>query len=162
MTALLRLLVRSGEWLGALATWSIAAVVVYDVTARALGHPTLWALEISGYLMVAAAILAAGETLKRDGHFQVRIFVEMLPPRGRAVVDLFVDVVSMLLVGALLYGSVQLLGQSYAFGFTSPTMLHVPLIYPQAVLSLGLALLLLSYLARIAGRLRRLPQARAG
>lgn len=161
MTGLLGWLVRTGEWLGAIATWAIALVVVYDVTVRALGFPTLWALEVSGYLMVGAAILAAGETLRHDGHFQVKIFVSLLPPRVAAAIDLVVDFLSMLMVGALFFGSVQLLLQSHAFGFTSPTRLHVPLIYPQGVLSLGLVLLLLAYIGRLVGRIGRLRRLRS-
>jgi TRAP-type C4-dicarboxylate transport system permease small subunit len=149
MTSFLRALVRSGEALGAAATWLIMLVVVYDVTARALGHPTLWALEVSGYLMVAASVMAAGETLHRKGHFEVRLFVDMLPARLRHCVDRTVDVISALFVLAMTYGSFQLLVQSYAFGFRSPTLLSIPLIIPQAVLSAGLVLLAVAYLARV-------------
>lgn len=151
-----RLLTRLGECAGALAMWLVVAVVVYDVLARAAGHPTLWALEVSTYLLVAVSVLAAGETLHRDGHFQVTIIVDLLPDRVKSWLTVIVDALSCLFVAALAYGCVQLLGQTYAFGFRSPTLLHVPLIYPQGVFSVGIFLLLLAYLARLAGRIRTL------
>lgn len=156
MSRFLQLLIRGGEWASVLATWAITLIVTFDVVARFLGSPTLWAMEISGYLMLGAAVLAAGETLRRGGHFDVRLFVEMLPPRVQAWLDLFVDLVSTLLVIALTVGAFQLLSQSFRFGFTSPTVLHVPLVYPQAVFLLGIVLLVIAYLARLAERIQAL------
>lgn len=162
MVSLLRALVRSGEIIGAVGTWMIMLVVVYDVAVRALGHPTLWALEVSGYLMVAVSILAAGETLRRGGHFEVRLFVDLLPDGPRRVVDRFVDAVSAAFVLAMTYGGFQLVAQSYAFGFRSPTLLGVPLFIPHAVLAAGLTLLSIAYLGRIVQGFDHTARLRAG
>lgn len=147
-------LVAVGEALGAASIAAIALVVLYDVTARALGYPTLWALEVSGYLLVGASVLAAGEVLQKDGHFDVRLFVDLLPPRSRAWIDRAVLAASAVFVVAVAGGSISLVTQTYEFGFRSPTLLRVPLILPQSVLCAGLLLLSLAYLLRLYEALR--------
>jgi TRAP-type C4-dicarboxylate transport system permease small subunit len=149
-------LVRLGEAAGAIAIAVIAAIVLYDVTVRALGYPTLWALEFTAYVMVGASVLAAGEVLHKGGHFEVRLFVDLLPPRVQRIVDLAVALLSALFVIAVTFGIFQLLVQTWQFGFRSPTLYRVPLIIPQSVLAIGFVLLSLAYLAKVIGEIRRL------
>ena len=141
-------LIRLGEALGALAIGAITLVVIYDVLARAIGYPTLWALEVSGYLMIAASVLAAGEVMQKGGHFEVRLFLDMLPARAQSRIDRFVAIVTALFSVAVLIGCVQLVLQTHALGFRSPTLLQIPLIIPQGVLCAGLALLSLATVLR--------------
>jgi TRAP-type C4-dicarboxylate transport system permease small subunit len=155
MVALLKGLIRLGEAAGAIAIAVIAAIVLYDVTARALGAPTLWALEFTGYVMVGAAVLAAGEVLHKDGHFDVRLFVDMLPARVQRVLDTAVAALSMLFIVAVTVGVFQLLAQTHQFGFRSPTLYRVPLIIPQSVLAIGFVLLSLAAIGKVVGAIRR-------
>jgi TRAP-type C4-dicarboxylate transport system permease small subunit len=148
MSRALQVLMRVGEGLGALAIGAITLVVVYDVAARALGYPTLWALEVSGYLMIAASVLAAGEVMQKGGHFEVRLFVDMLSPAAQAIIYRAVAIVTAAFSIAIAFGCVQLVQQTYAFGFRSPTLLQVPLVVPQSVLCIGLGLLSLAAVLR--------------
>ena len=150
MLALLRGLVALGGIVGAVAMWAITAVVTYDVIARFLGHPTLWALEVSSYLMIAVAILGAGDTLRHDGHFTVRVVVDALPPTAQRVLDLLVAVACAIFIGLFAWGAVELLDYSFQYEIRSPTLLQVPLIYPQGLVAIGALLLLLAFLLRIA------------
>lgn len=146
--AVLRALIRLGEALGALAIGAIVLVVIYDVVARAAGYPTLWALEVSGYLMIAASVLAAGEVMQKGGHFEVRLFLDMLPARTQAMIDRVVALVTALFAIAVMIGCIQLVLQTHALGFRSPTLLQIPLVIPQGVLCAGLALLSLAAVLR--------------
>jgi TRAP-type C4-dicarboxylate transport system permease small subunit len=148
-------LVWLGEAAGAIAIAVIAAIVLYDVIARALGFPTLWALEFTAYVMVGASVLAAGEVLHKGGHFEVRLFVDLLPPRVQRMLDLVVALASAVFVIAVTIGIFQLLAQTHQFGFRSPTLYRVPLIIPQSVLALGFVLLSLAYLGKVIAELAR-------
>ena len=141
-------LIRLGERLGALAIGVITLVVLYDVMARATGYPTLWALEVSGYLMVAASVLAAGEVMQKGGHFEVRLLLDMLPRRRKRSIDSPGAIVTALFSVAVMIGCVQLVLQTHALGFRSPTLLQIPLIIPQGVLCAGLGLLSLATVLR--------------
>ena len=155
MKRLLAGLIRLGEAAGAIAIAVIAAIVLYDVVVRALGYPTLWALEFTAYVMVGASVLAAGEVLHKGGHFEVRLFVDLLPPAVQKVLDLAVAVLSMIFVIAVTLGVFQLLAQTHQFGFRSPTLYRVPLIIPQSVLAVGFVLLSLAYVGKVAAEIGR-------
>ncbi len=148
--ALLHGLVAAGGYVGAAAMWAIAAVVAYDVVARFLGYPTLWALEVSSYLMIAVAILGAGDTLRHGGHFTVRVAVDALPMRVQLWLDFFVAVACTVFVGLFAYGAVELVTYSFQYGIRSPTLLQVPLIYPQGLIVIGAVLLVLAFALRVA------------
>jgi TRAP-type C4-dicarboxylate transport system permease small subunit len=148
-------LIRLGEAAGAIAIAVIAAIVLYDVVVRALGYPTLWALEFTAYVMVGASVLAAGEVVHKGGHFEVRLFVDLLPPAVQKILDLAVAVLSMIFVIAVTWGVFQLLVQTHQFGFRSPTLYRVPLIIPQGVLAAGFVLLSLACVGKVAAEIGR-------
>jgi TRAP-type C4-dicarboxylate transport system permease small subunit len=156
---LLRKLIGVGEAAGVIAIALITAVVAYDIVARAVGHPTLWALEVSGYLMVAASVLAAGEVMQKGGHFEVRLFIDMFPSSLRSAIDRLVAIVTAVFAVCITAGCLQLVLQTHALGFRSPTLLEVPLVVPQSVLLLGLALLSVAALLRAVAQWR---ESRAG
>jgi TRAP-type C4-dicarboxylate transport system permease small subunit len=162
MRRLLNGLVRLGEAAGAISIAVIAAIVLYDVIVRALGYPTLWALEFTAYVMVGASVLAAGEVLHKGGHFEVRLFVDLLPPRVQRMLDLAVALASAAFVIAVTFGVFQLLAQTHHFGFRSPTLYRVPLIIPQSVLALGFVLLSLAYLGKVIAEVARVRDGGAG
>lgn len=152
--AFLRRLIAIGEAAGAAAIGLIAVVIIYDVSARAAGYPTLWALEVSGYLMIAASVLAAGEVMRKGGHFEVRLFLDLLSPRLQRTIDRVVAIITAAFVVAVTVGCAQLVLQTHALGFKSPTLLQVPLVVPQSVLLAGLLLLSAAALLRAASQWR--------
>ena len=88
--------------------------------------------------MVAASVLAAGEVMQKGGHFEVRLFLDKLAGRARSAIDRLVAAVTALFAIAITTGCVQLVLQTHALGFKSPTLLQVPLVIPQSVLLAGL------------------------
>jgi len=153
-----RKLTGAGERLGALSIAAIAVIVVYDVIARKFGHPLLWSLEISGYLMIAASVLPAGEVLNEDGHFQLRLLVDLLPRHLESMIALLTDAIGSAFSAAITYGCILLIVQSHNLGIRSSTMLRVPLVYPQAILCAGFAILCVAYCRRFLHRLQLLTR----
>ena len=62
---------------------AITVIVTYDVFARFFGHPTDWATEVAGYMVMAVAVLGAAETLRHNEHFAMHLVVDILRPRMR-------------------------------------------------------------------------------
>lgn len=153
MQRLLNAAIRGGEFVGAIAIALIAAIVLFDVIARALGAPTLWALEVTSYLMVAAALMAAGAVETRGEHFDMRLLNDRLPRRAARVIDLLVAVLTCAFVLAVAWGGFMFVKQSIAFGFRSATLLKVPLYLPQSLVAIGLTLLLLACALRFVARM---------
>lgn len=150
-------LITWGERIGALAIFAIATVVLYDIVARAFGYPTLWVLEAASYLMIAASVLAAGEVMRKGGHFDVRLFLDMFPAGLTRWIDRLAAIVTACVIVAVTFGIWQLMVLSHALGMRSPTIYHVPLVIPQAVLLSGFVLLSLAALAKAVGEFRTTP-----
>jgi TRAP-type C4-dicarboxylate transport system permease small subunit len=152
LRALERLLAWSAT-LGIIAIWLIVLMITWDVIARAAGSPTIWVGEISAYLMAALALVAAGDTLRIDGHFRVALVVERLPPPLRRAVLLAVDVVSLAFVLGFAWGGWQIASRSFRYGISSPTLLQFPLYLTHSLLWIGGLALALALLLRIVGEL---------
>lgn len=80
------------EALGRLAAWATLAVVLVCcavvVLRYAFASGFVWMQELYVWLHAAAFMLAAGYTLKHDGHVRVDVVYSRMSPRGRAIVNL--------------------------------------------------------------------------
>jgi C4-dicarboxylate transporter DctQ subunit len=151
---------RWGAYLGGLTLIAITAIVTYDVFARFLGHPTDWATEVAGYMVIGVAVLGAAETLRHNEHFAMHLVVDLLQPRARRRVRLVVWCLVTALVAGLSWGLLALLDNSLQYGLRSSTIVGTPLALPQLVLLLGFVALFLALVARVVAlvhRIRREP-----
>ncbi|TDR90364.1 TRAP transporter small permease subunit [Enterovirga rhinocerotis] len=137
-------------WLGGqfanLGIWLLTAFVTYDVALRTLAEPTLWAGEVSVYLMLAIAFLGAGATQAVDGHFRVTFVRDMFPPRGRAVLDVISLLLALVFALIFTWGAYTLLSFSWMLDLRTSTILQVPLWIMQACMFVGGILLSLATL----------------
>lgn len=159
-------LYQAGLWLSALCILVIASLVgaqvvgrIVDAALQAMGQPrggfvVLSLAEISGYLFAAASFLALAATLKSGAHIRVTMLVDALPGRARTWVE----------AGALAFGVVAgafgtwyvgaYAWESYRFGEISPGLVRVPLVWPQAAMAAGAALLTIAFLDELVVTLR--------
>ncbi len=151
---------RWGAYLGGVTLIAITAIVTYDVFARFLGHPTDWATEVAGYMVIGVAVLGAGETLRHSEHFAMHLVVDALQPRARRRVGLAVWSLVTALVAGLCWGLLALVDNSLQYGLRSSTIVGAPLAVPQLVLLLGFVVLLLALVARIVALVHRIRQER--
>ncbi|MEW6124309.1 MAG: TRAP transporter small permease [Pseudomonadota bacterium] len=148
-SAVVKALDRLGDVGGALSTlvvWLLAITVTYDVILRTLGLPTLWAAEVSIYLMIAMAFLGIGATQNVDGHFRVTFVRDLCPEGVRKALDVFALLVSLAFAVGFTYGAWLLVSFSWMLNFTTSTILHVPMWLLQGLLLVGGVLLILATL----------------
>ena len=132
-----------------MALWAVTLIIAYDVFARYLGHPTIWALEITTYLLIAIGVTGAGEALRHRAHFSVDILPDLLRPRSRRILETALTVTTILFAVYFALGVWELLETTQMLGMRSPTVLRVPLIYPQSLLLIGAVTLVLAGLRRL-------------
>lgn len=145
--AVVKALDRLGDLGGILSTlvvWMLAITVTYDVVLRTFGLPTLWAAEVSIYLMIAMAFLGIGATQNVDGHFRVTFVRDLCPEGVRKALDVFALLVSLGFALAFTYGAWLLVSFSWMLNFTTSTILHVPMWILQGLLLLGGVLMTLA------------------
>lgn len=169
MKMILPTLVRSTAWLAALCLILIAALVSIQVLGRiadrvlvmfgqpayGLSVPSL--AEISGFLLACASFLALADALQSGSHIRVSILLDNLSGRPRRALE---TVSVILAVGVTAYATWhvgRLAYDSYRFGEVSYGIIPVPLVLPQAVMTFGLAILLLALVVHLVIVVRHRP-----
>lgn len=106
LIVLARLIDALTERVGRVVIWLVLAATLIsagNALARyALGQSSNAWLEIQWYLFGAMFLLAAGYTLKHNGHVRIDILYNRLTPRGQAWIDLAGGVLFLLPMAALL------------------------------------------------------------
>ena len=113
--------------------------------------------ELSGYLLVALTFLALGVSLQDGAFFRVEFLFERLPRRTQAWLTCLFTLASLLFAAILDWQLIRLVQSSFRRGNVEPSLLATPLWIPQAIMPVGMTLLilvLLGLLLRQIGALR--------
>lgn len=92
MRSLVRVIDTTSRACGSIAAVLVIVLVVlmvYDAVMRyAFSAPTIWAFEVSTYMLGALFLLSIGYALSSDAHVRVDLLYDWLPRRWITVVDL--------------------------------------------------------------------------
>ena len=133
-----------GAILAAAVFMGMALLVVTDVVMRSTtGRSTLIATEFSGYALAAMVYLSLAFTFREGAHIRITFLHGRLPTAVRRPFEL-VLVAGAIFVTWLAMSSVwQMVVTSFERGTIAYTVARTPLYIPQAVILVGLGLLLL-------------------
>jgi TRAP-type C4-dicarboxylate transport system permease small subunit len=106
------------------------------------------AWEYSSYLMAACFTFGAAMTLRAGGHIRVTLLVKNAPPALRFVLEAAAAFVALCFMAFLTYAMVRFTITSFGRGHVSTTT-ETPLWIPQTVVTFGMVLLTLQFLARL-------------
>jgi TRAP-type C4-dicarboxylate transport system permease small subunit len=106
-----RILIRALELLVIVLMGAVTLLVIAEVVLRALGTSLIVTDELSRYLMVWIAMLAATVLVHEDGHLRTTILPDALPPRAARAVYVVCDVVTLCFLGVVAGASVALIVQ---------------------------------------------------
>ena len=128
-------------------------IIGYNVLMRhVFDDPTIWADEVSCYLLVGITFLGAAYTLTVDGHVRIETLVDRLRPKTRKWSEFVTDVLSLVFLVIFARQAYWLVKDSYVSVKISATLLRIPLYLPQLLLAAGLTWLCLQLLAHILRR----------
>ena len=106
LLALARLIDALTERIGRVIIWLVLAATLISagnaLSRYLFGESSNAWLEIQWYLFGAMFLLAAGYTLKHNGHVRIDIFYNRLSPRGQAWIDLVGGLLFLLPMAVLL------------------------------------------------------------
>ncbi len=134
----------------------IASLVFIQVLARVLdrfvvlfGMPRFGFIvpslaEIGGFLFIASAFLALPAALRSAGHVRVTIALRYLGARGDRIMTGFVLLVALALAVFAAWAIGDQTMSSYARGSLSYGLVAIPLWLPQAIMTTGLAILVIA------------------
>ena len=140
---LVRALARIGIALAASALLASMFLIGYSVVMRYfLNRPVPWVDELSGYLLVAAVMLAAADALLEGEHIAVDVLTERLSVRGKRRTMLGGLIAVGLSALLLTVEGADMVGFSKLVGLMSNGYLAVPMWIPQLLVPIGAALML--------------------
>lgn len=131
----------------------LAAVISAEVVARNLGLPAFgWSLEIAEYGLLVVSFLGAPWVLRHHGHISVDVVLRHVSERAAARLLAIADLVSAAVCALLAYYAAL----AAIDAFTKGSMIYKYLVLPQwiilAILPVGMTLLTLEFLLRLARR----------
>ena len=139
-----------GAGVAALAAAALALILITEVVATSFFNWSQpWAIEYAIYAQCFVLFCGAGWTLRQGGHIRVAILLQAVPPHLARLLDLAGTVFAIGMVGFATWALWQQLIRTYDFGSTSFYPMGTPVWIPQGLLTLGVTLLLLAFLARL-------------
>lgn len=132
----------------------IAVSVMIEVIARSVfNSPTLWAVEISTYAIIAAGFLGSAFVLRRGRHLEINLLTSRLPHSMQTWMGVITDACGAAFCFVVCLSGMRFVELSQIMGAVSVSELRVPLWIPQLTIPIGFALLGLEFLSRIMVRL---------
>lgn len=154
MTSLERILARIENTFAALAVailLACTAAVCVDVVLRyAFNRPLVWVTEVTEYALVYITFLGIAWAVPRKGHVVVDVFVSPLPPRGKALAQVFNNLVALAISVMLTIWGLLTTLDAYARGLFKPTTLAVPTWIVLAIIPVGCAVLSIRFIVESA------------
>lgn len=137
-------------WLASLVLGALPIITVYDVMMRYLFHaPTIWANEISLYLLQFLVFFSLGALVLDGSHVRVTFWIERLTGAKRVAAELLTTALILPYAAALVWYGGLFTDNAYTREMLSPTLLEIPLWIPYGLIPAGGALLALGALTKI-------------
>jgi len=158
LLALARLIDALTERVGRVVIWLVLFATLISagnaLSRYLLGESSNAWLEIQWYLFGAMFLLAAGYTLKHNGHVRIDIFYNRLGERGQAWIDLIGGLLFLLPMAALLaWLAWPMFHEAWLTHEMSPDAGGLPRWPVKLLLPLGFALLALQGMAEVIKRI---------
>lgn len=141
-----------GGYVSGICLFIAALVVCHAVVWRALGKSADWQTELSVYLLILVTFVGGAYGLKHDAHVSVDILYNKLPNRARHVQQILVGAISLILILVVAWRTSEMWLEAYEEGWGSGTAWNPKLIYPYAIIPLGMIMLALQYVVHILRR----------
>lgn len=133
-------------WSSAIAILLMTLVVGYDVFARFVGHPTIWAFDVSLYLLIWMSFLGAAYGLRKGSHFRVTILTSRISERKARFLEIGFSLLGIGFCIFFFQASLCTMLISTSQNLHAPTLLYAPLWIPQLALPVGSLFLCLAFL----------------
>ena len=127
---------------------SIAINFANVVGRYCFGVSIYWAEEVMLFLMVGCVFLGNGVVAWSGRQIRMDVIVGMMPPKARAAADLFSELLFIATALLIVWFAWPVIRDLWAFDQRSQSA-EVPLVIPQALIPIGLLLMVLLVVARL-------------
>jgi TRAP-type C4-dicarboxylate transport system permease small subunit len=137
---------RLVEWF-VFATYAyFCLIILFEVVQRHLfGTSSPWGEMTARYAFVYLTYVAAAEAIRHGRHIRIEVLATRLPRWALWLRDLYIDLLIVLLAGAVIYYSLQVIDIQLMAGIVMPSA-DVNMAFAQAALPLGWGLIVIRIL----------------
>ncbi|MBN7761576.1 TRAP transporter small permease subunit [Nitratireductor aquibiodomus] len=133
---LLKLTSELAAGISALALLVATLSVLIQIVTRSQNNPTLWSIELSQFAVIAMVFIGAATAARDRQHFRVDYLSAALGPRGRTVMDLVSNLISVCVLTVLGYFAFEMLASVMR---TYSTAARIPVRFVYYLMIYGIA-----------------------
>jgi TRAP-type C4-dicarboxylate transport system permease small subunit len=116
--------------------------IFIEVVANYLfNSPTLWASEVSEYLMLFLGLMAAASASRNRRHINTGFFLEKFSEKARRILDLLFSVLTLFFASYITYKGIAMVVRAVKYDMTADTLLGTPLWIPYLIIPIGIGML---------------------
>ena len=124
--------------------------ITYGIISRYFFSSSIgWTAEISGYVLIPLALLAAPKMLRDGGHIQIDLITNLISPKKKAALWLFASIVGTIVFIIICVVGFQITASMFASGYRTDTYLRVPRFILIGISAFGLGLIAVQFLRNI-------------
>ncbi len=139
-------------------TMLVATMFVEVLRREIMSYSSIWGEEIVRYSFIYLAWIGAAAAVRERGHIRIDVIMHYVPPRVKALLYLFGDLVMVVVAVIAIYYSYETVHMSWKFGSVTDG-LRVSRVWFLMAVPIGFALVLLRLIQSI---LRDIADLRAG
>jgi C4-dicarboxylate transporter DctQ subunit len=125
-------------------------MIFYEVVSRYLFNaPTIWATELTIYAIIGSCFIGAAYALREDAHIKVDLLLHNVSGPVRKIMLVISSVLGLLFSLVFAWYGWEHVKQSMELGFTSASLLRVPMYIPEMLLPIGGTLLCFAFLLQL-------------
>lgn len=133
-------LYRSSGVLAVICLVMIAVFTLLQVGARLLGTIVPSADDFAGFSMAGAVFLGMTHTLRAGAHVRMLVILQRLNPAMRQKAEAFCSGAAAVLIGALLYYTIDMIATTHRLGEKTLGLIPIPKWIPMLFMLTGLAI----------------------
>lgn len=126
-------------------------MVFYEVISRGFfDAPTIWSTELSIYAIIGSCFLGSAYAVRESAHIRVDLLINAIPKRFQNYLSFVANSLGLLFSIIFTWYSWEHVHGTMTLGFTSTSLLRVPMYIPEMLLPIGGVLLCLSFILQLA------------
>jgi TRAP-type C4-dicarboxylate transport system permease small subunit len=135
--------------LGAFLLFLLGPIAFYEVIARKMGSPTIWAFHVLCYFQSLLIWFGLGYGQKLRAHISVDIFTRLLPLKLQLITRIVASFLSLILSIILTWQAWRMVYRSYTLELMTTEELYLPVYLLQLPTVIGSAILTLVFFQQI-------------
>lgn len=137
----------------------VATMTIEVIRREVFSYSSIWGEEVVRYCFIYLCWIGAAAAVRERAHIRIDVILNYLPPRGKALIYIFGDLVMLALAALALWLSIETVEVSWKYGSVSHG-LRVSMVWFLMAVPIGFSLMVFRLLQSLVRDLRDLSAGR--